>query len=153
MERTKPSPHDESPEEIGGRIIRDLLARVDPEQTLEEDLLETNARVAQQEIITLQLAMEQQKHSIRVRVAAQIEKHFQAHPLLTKEHRQSKEEAANAFVEEQIAGLKAHTKELIKAVYVIQKLREGNIRRFCRKYEPHNPSIPLPAIHTTVPAA
>ena len=89
MERLKSPPREESPEEAGARIIRDLLAMPDPPQTLEEDLLETNMRFVQnEEIIPLQLALERQKLALRASIATQLEEHFRACPSLTKEQPQ-----------------------------------------------------------------
>src|SRR3989338_6987658 len=113
MERVKPPPQEESPEEAGARIIRDLLAMPDPPQTLEEDLLETNMRFAQnEEIIPLQLALERQKLALRASIATQLEEHFRACPSLTKEQRASRNEEARAFEKKQIAALRKHTRKL-----------------------------------------
>ncbi|MBI2117419.1 hypothetical protein HYT95_00835 [Candidatus Peregrinibacteria bacterium] len=131
MERVKPPKQEESPEETGEKIIRKLLDAPSPPQTLEEDLLETNMRIAQKEIIPLQLAMEQQKHRIRASVAADLEKYFREHPPLTREHRRSQEEAANAFMKKQIDELKAHTKKRIEDLHAIRKSRDAAIRTFC----------------------
>lgn len=135
MECVKSPKREESLEEEGGRIIRELQNSPDPEQTLEEDLLETNACITQREITTLQLAMEQQKHVLHARIAAQVERHFQSHPSFTKEQRDSREEAARAFAKRHVDELKEHTRELIRAAYVIQKLREADIRVFCRNHD------------------
>ncbi len=149
MERVKSSKQEESPEETGARIIRELLASPSPTQTLEEDLLETNMRFTQQkEIIPLQLAMEQQKHRIRASVVANLEKYFREHPPLTKEHRQSQEEAANAFAKKRINELREHTKKLIEDSHAIRKSRDAAIRTFCRKNNPVDPVAPLQSTHS-----
>ncbi len=134
MVRPKPPPQEESPEEAGGRIIRDLLAMPDPPQTLEEDLLETNMRFAQnEEIIPLQLALERQKLALRVRIAAQLEEHFRAYPSLTKEQRASRHEAARAFEKKQIAALREHTRKLIDDLHAARRRRDEAIHEWCRK--------------------
>lgn len=153
MEKRTPPPHEESPEEAGAQIIRKLLDTPDVPPTLEEDLLETNARITQKEITTLQLAMGERKRHLIVLVASQTEQHLREHPSFTKEQQQSRVDAANAFVRKQIDELRKDTQELIDAAYVIQKLREADIRIFCRKKDPPSPSISLTATPTAVPAA
>ena len=146
--------NEESAEEIGGRIIRELLNSPSPPQTLEEDLLETNMRIAQEEeIIPLQLAMEQQKHSLRFRIAAQIERHLQAHPSFTKEQRASRIEAAHAFEKKQIDKLKEHTKKLIENLHTIRERRDAAIRKFCRNRDPKIPPVSSSETPATAPVA
>ena len=150
MERVKPPPQEESPEEAGARIIRDLLAMPDPPQTLEEDLLETNMRFAQnEEIIPLQLALEHQKLALRASIAAQLEEHVRACPSLTKEQRASRHEAARAFEKKQIAALREHTKKLIKDLHTSRKNRDAAIRTFCKNRYPNG----HPVSSSEVPAA
>lgn len=136
---------EETPEEAGERIIRKLLDMPSLEQTLEEDLLETDTRIIHHSIAVLQLAMEEQKKNICSRVAAQLEKHLKGHSSFTQEQQQSLVEAANAFTKKQIDALKEHTKKVIGDIYKIQKLREADIRTFCQDRDHHTLSPRLPA--------
>lgn len=130
---------EESPEEAGGRIIRELLAMPDPPQTLEENLLETSMRMVQEkEIIPLQRALERQKLALRTSIADQLEKHFHAHPYLTKEQRASRLDAARAFGRKQIAALREHTKKLIDSLHAVRTRRDEAIHAWCRTHATHD---------------
>lgn len=153
MERPKKlSTPEESPEEAGARVIRELLAAPDPPRTLEEDLLETSMRIVQEkDIIPLQRALERQKAALRASIAAKLEEHFRANPHLTKEQRASRHDAARAYERKQIAELREHTKKLINDLHAVRQRRDEAIRAWCRTHDCHNPIVPPLSVHSIAP--
>lgn len=138
MDRIKHPPNEESAEELGEQIIQELLKSPSPPETLEEDLLETSARMANRNITLLQTAMAREKFSMLQRITSQTEQYLAGRPSLTKEEQRNLAEAATAFARKQIAELREHTHLLITALQVEWEKRDVSIRTFCRKNDPND---------------
>ena len=153
MERTKPPPHDESPEETGARIIQELLDTPEPPPTLEEDLLETSARIAHRNIAIIQVEMATKKFHLRQKIASQTEQYLAERPSMAKEEQKTLVEAASTFARKQVSELREHTLLLITALHVEREHRDASIRTFCRGKTPPSPFMPIPERHSIAPAA
>lgn len=162
MERIKHLPNEESAEEIGERIIQELLHSPSPPQTLEEDLLETLARITHRTIAELQREFQRKRYAICRDVVAQTETYLREHPKITKEERGSKKEAATHFARNQVEAHREAASLTIVAMLCEEKRRAAAIRTFCQNHDPNNgtntkdiPDSPVfcPEKHSIAPAA
>lgn len=125
------APPEETPEEAGERVIRALLEMPSPEQTLEEDLRATLARITHRTIAELQRELQRKRFTICRDTAAQTETYLREHPTLTEEERRSKKEAAAQFARQQVAAYREATSLTIAAILQEGERRAAALHAFC----------------------